>query len=380
MGTTTSRFRWVGSKAGLQLIGVSSVVPSMRTILTIALCAATLILVGASFLALVETNAWWVRMTDFPRLQYVIALLVLLVALALSRPVSGPVRLGLAAAALAAIAYNAVKLVPYLPLRDGVAASCPADSRVSIIVANVKLENDESGTLLEMVRARAPDLLLALETNEWWEAELEGLSDTLPHEVSEITGSYFGMHLRSRLPLSDTEAVYPVEQDAPAIFATVELPSGREVRLFAIHPRPPHPDQSSTGRDAELMWAALAARDATRPVMLAGDLNAVPWERTIERMQRIGGFIDPRESLGFMPTYDAQSWWMAWPLDQVLHQRGLSVLSMEVLPGFGSDHYPIEVALCDDPTPFDAPALRDDDIAEARTTIDAALAGPAEDH
>ncbi|WP_299836462.1 endonuclease/exonuclease/phosphatase family protein [uncultured Jannaschia sp.] len=351
----------------------------MRTILTIALCAATLILVGVSFLALIETNAWWVRMTDFPRLQYLIALILLLGAVALSFPVGRTLRLGLGVAVLAAIAYNAVKLAPYLPLRDGVAEACPAESRVSIIVANVKLGNRDSGRLLEMVRSREPDLLLALETNEWWEAKLEGLADTLPNEVSEITGSYFGMHLRSRLPLSEAEAIYPVEQDAPAIFATVQLPSGAEIRLFGIHPRPPHPDQSSTGRDAELMWAALEARDATRPVMLAGDLNAVPWERTIERMQRIGGFVDPRESLGFMPTYDAHSWWMAWPLDQVLHQRGLSVLSMEVLPGFGSDHYPVEVDLCHTPTPFDAPAMRDDDIAEARTTIAAALEGPADD-
>ncbi|WP_299821320.1 endonuclease/exonuclease/phosphatase family protein [uncultured Jannaschia sp.] len=351
----------------------------MRTILKLALCGATLFLVGVSFLALIETNAWWVRMTDFPRLQYLIALILLLGTLAVSVPVSRRLRLGLGALVLAAIAYNAVKIAPYLPTQDGVAESCSPEDRISILVANVKLGNRESGALLEMVRAREPDLLLALETNEWWEAELANLADGWPNEVSEITGSYFGMHLRSRLPLRETAAVYPVEQDAPAIFATVELPSGDTVRVFGIHPRPPHPDQSSTGRDAELMWAALEAREAESPVLLAGDLNAVPWERTIERMQRIGGFIDPRESLGFMPSYDAHSWWMSWPLDQVLHQRGLSVLSMEVLPGFGSDHYPVEAVLCHSPTPFDPPELRDDDLAEARTTIAAALEGQPDD-
>lgn len=349
----------------------------MRILLNVLLPLATAGLVVLSFLALVETNRWWVRMTDFPRLQYAIALIVLLVVLALSRPVAPRVRAVLAAVALAALAYNAIKIGPYFVGDHQTIASCEEDRQFTIMVANVKLENRRAEELLQMVRKRAPDILLALETNEWWDRHLSALSDTMPYSVAEITGSYFGMHLLSALPLEETQTIFPVNQDAPSILATVRLRSGGTIRFIGLHPRPPHPGQSATGRDAELMWGAQHARDSALPAVLAGDLNAVPWERTVERSQRIGELIDPRDFEGFMPTYDAHSWWMSWPLDQVLYQEGVTVMSMSVLPGFGSDHYPIEVTFCHRPTDRKAPALRSDDLAEAQRTIDTAVESPS---
>ncbi len=345
----------------------------MRIILTTLLTAATLVLAVVTFLALSESNVWWIRMTDFPRLQYLVALAGLAVCLALARPVTGRLRLSLAAIIAAAIIWNAVQLMPYAPIGSAKAASCTPEDTLSVMVANVQLRNNRAEALLDIVRNRDPDVLVALETNAWWDERLAQLDDTMPHSVAQITGSYFGMHLRSRLPLAETRTVFPADQDAPAILATVALPSGQDVQVIGLHPRPPHPGQSSLGRDAELMWGAFRARDSAQPVVLAGDLNAVPWERSIERLQRIGGLIDPRRIEGFLPTYDAQSWWMAWPLDQVLYQDGMSVVSMEVLPGFGSDHYPIEVTLCARPGGLEAPELRPDDLSEAQRTLAAAI-------
>lgn len=344
----------------------------MRTFLTILLFLVTLVLCIVSFTALIEANAWWIRMTDFPRLQYSIALLGLLVLLAIAVPVRRRVRGGLALIALLALGYNAVKLAPYFFPPERVVEACPEGQSLSVMVANVQLGNRQSGELLKIVRDRSPDVFLALETDEWWDRQLASLSDAMPHSVAQITGSYFGMHLLSRLPLSETEVVFPVKQDAPSIQATVTLPAGGQMRFIGLHPRPPHPGESSVGRDAQLMWAAGEARGSERPVVLAGDLNAVPWERSVERLQRIGALIDPRNVEGFLPTYDAQSWWMSWPLDQVFHQKGLSMMSMTVLPAFGSDHYPVEVELCDRPSDRTAPEMRPDDPEEARTTIETA--------
>lgn len=344
----------------------------MRVLLTLFLCLPAVGLALATFLALWPTNLWWVRMTDFPRLQYGIGLCATLLVVALARPVSGRLRMGLAGLILVALAYNAVKLVPYLPGNLGNAIACNPERQFTVMVANVKLENHHAEELLRIVRDRDPDLLLAIETTEWWDRRLGELSDEMPYSAARITGSYFGMHLLSRLPLSGREVVVPPGQDTPAIFATVTLPAGDEVRFGGIHPRPPHPGQSSIGRDAVLMWTAFQAADAERPVVLAGDLNAVPWERTVERLQRVGGLLDPRRVFGFLPTYDAHSWWMAWPLDQVLHGDDLTVTGMEVLPAFGSDHYPVEVALCHKPAEVPPPDLDAGDFDRARAIIAAA--------
>lgn len=287
----------------------------MRILLSICLIFLTAALVAITFLALWPTNLWWVRMTDFPRLQYAILLAALLIFLTLARSVSVSLRMGLAALGVVALSYNGWKLFPYFPSAIAGDSACGLERQLSIMVANVKLTNQHAEALLEIVRERNPDILLTLETTEWWDRQLSTLSDEMPYAVSKITGSYFGMHLFSRLPLSDTEVVVPVDQNTPAILATVRLPSNDPARILGVHPRPPHPGQSSIGRDAVLMWAALRAKAAGVPVVLAGDFNAVPWERTVERLQRIGAFIDPRRAFGFLPTYDAQSWWMAWPLD-----------------------------------------------------------------
>ncbi len=344
----------------------------MKRAIAALLILLTVGLFALSFSALIQTNVWWIRMTDFPRLQYLIALVLVLALLGFSGPVSGRLRVGLAVIALLAISYNVVKLFPYFVPKDTAELVCDEGQQFSVMVANVKKGNRNADALVQLVGSRRPDLFLALETDEWWDSHLAGLIGEMPHTAKRITGGFFGMHLFSRLPLSETEVIFPVGQDTPAILTKVELPSMGMFRFMGLHPRPPHPGQSSIGRDAQLMWAALRARQGDLPALIAGDLNAVPWETTIERLQRVGGFIDPREGNGYHPTFDAQSWWMSWPLDQVLYQKGLSAAAVEVLPDFGSDHYPIVVTLCNQPSSLEAPQLRAGDIAEAEQDVDLA--------
>ncbi len=350
----------------------------MRYVASALLVLATAALSLPSFAALIETNAWWLRVTDFPRLQYLIGLGVLLIVIAVAWPINGKLRGVLAVITVLAIGYNAMKLFPYFVPSDGEELACDQQQKFSVMVANVKKGNRNAGELVRLVESRRPDLFLALETDEWWDSQLVFLDDGMPHKAQRITGGFFGIHLFSRLPISETEVVFPVEQDAPAILTDVELPSGSKVRFIGLHPRPPHPGQSSIGRDAQLMWVALQAQEGDLPALVAGDLNAVPWEASIERLQRIGGFIDPREGHSYSATYDAQSWWMSWPLDHILYQPGLSVTSLQILSDFGSDHYPIEVTLCNSPTSIEPPQMRGDDMAKAEQAIDLALQSASE--
>lgn len=345
----------------------------MKYVLSAFLTIATIALALLSFGALIETNTWWMRMTDFPRIHYLIGLILILIGIVAARFMNGKLRLGLALLALIAALYNERKLSPYFGLGDTAELTCEEAGTFSLMVANVRKGNRSASELLRLVEQYNPDLFLAMETNEWWDAQLAVLNSTMPHTAQRITGGYFGMHFFSQLPISRTEVIFPVEQDAPSILTDVELPSGRHIRFMGLHPRPPHPGESSTGRDAQLMWAALRARDSKIPTVIGGDLNAVPWEASVERLQRVGGFVDPRERHGYNATYDAKSWFLYWPLDQILHQTDLSVVSFTVLPSFGSDHYPVLATLCHAPSDMAAPHLHEGDLAEAKQDIDLAL-------
>lgn len=345
----------------------------MRFLLRLIIGLPILALAALSFAGLLEFDAYWIRMSDFPRLQYLIALMVLTVLLGALHVLGRGFRIVFGALALAAIAYNVVKLEPYLP-GEITAESCPAERQLDVMIANVQLGNRESGELVSTVREAEPDLFFAMETDGWWEEELSVLEDEMPHTAQEITGSYFGLHLFSRLPLSETETPFPMGQDAPAVTTLVELPSGEPVRFLGVHPRPPHPGQSSMGRDAQLLWAGLQAHDADAPALVAGDLNTVPWESTFLRMRALGGITDPRLERGFLPSFDAKSTWMRWPLDHLLPTTGLTTLSLERHAAFGSDHYPMEATFCLRESGKSPLTLSDEMVQDARETLEAAQA------
>lgn len=318
----------------------------------------TLLAVAASLLPLLETEAWWIRALDFPRLQLgIISLLTLAVLAALfeRRSVADYTA---ATALLAAVVCHAWKLAPYTEMHADLAlqvADCPPDSQLTVLSANVQMSSHSADHLLRIVREADPDLFLALETNERWDLELSVLTNRMPFTVQHVNSNYFGIHLFSRLPLLNPVVRFFSNDEIPAILSGVRLPNGGEVRFIGLHPRPPRVGETLAHRDAQLMSAALAAREAAPPVILAGDLNAAPWEPVMRRLLRLGALLDPRIGRGYFATFRATSWLESWPLDYVLFQDRIALRKFEVLPAFGSDHYPVLSVLCIRP---DAAALQ----------------------
>ncbi|MDF1585250.1 endonuclease/exonuclease/phosphatase family protein [Marinimicrococcus flavescens] len=343
----------------------------MRHGLHLLLAALAIVLVGASVLPALELDLWFVRMADFPRLQMLVALAALAVVLPFFLRQAPRSTLLLLAAVLAAGASHALTLWPYRPGGADFVESCPPEQRLSVMVANVLLGNREAQPLLELVRREKPDILLAMETDAWWHEALAPLEEEMPFRVQQITGSYYGLELFSRLPLIEPEIRRLADQDTPAVQSGVRLRSGERIDFVGLHPHPPRPWQPAIGRDAQLYAAALLVREDERPAVVAGDLNSTPWETALERMQRIGALIDPRQDYGYAATYSAHSWWRSWPLDHVLHEPGFATSSLHRLGAVGSDHYPYLARLCrmPDAEPETPPPLREDDLRRARATI-----------
>ena len=342
--------------------------------------AFVVVLGAASFLPLVETNAWWVRSLDFPRLQLALALTAVLVLhfIAGSRGAGRALVILFGAAALG---YHLYKLHPYAPFMPAMAmaeAECSAGDRLRVMVSNVQRGNRQAEALLARVAEADPDLLLLMETDGWWDEHLAPLRETHPHAVQHIPeqATYYGMHLFSKRALIEPEFTFEFGPDTPAVLTGVALPSGAVVGFKGVHPRPPlFWSQSSARRDATILRAALDVAGSERPSIVAGDLNAVPWERVTRRAMRLGGLLDPRVGRGLLPTYDAKSRVMSWPLDHVLHGPAFTLLGIEVLGAVGSDHYPVLASLCHRP---EAAALQapprplPGDLAEARASFAAA--------
>ncbi|SDE42291.1 endonuclease/exonuclease/phosphatase family protein [Limimaricola pyoseonensis] len=323
----------------------------MRRGLAIAAGAGLALLGAASLLPLLETDAWWVRYLDFPRMQFAGLIVLFWIAMVALGGIGHGAARWLTVLAIAALSYHGWRLWPYQPLAQVAAPmteSCAPGDRISVLVANLRRDNRDAEAVLALLRDAEPDLFLAMETGPWWDEALAPLGETYPEIVQHVPkdATHYGMHLYSKLPLERVEFRFPFASDTPMLFADVLHPAAR-LRFIGLHPRPPlAPDQPTTLRDATLLLAGREAWATPLPAIVAGDLNAAPWERTARRMLRLGGLVDPRAGRGPMPSFDAQSAWMKWPLDTVLWRPGPGLMAFEILPEVGSDHLPVRAELC----------------------------------
>lgn len=336
-----------------------------------------LLLATLSFVPLLHSNRWWIRILDFPRLQEVVMLLILVAPVALYFRYFQKMASVALILIVSALTYHGFILLPYFQSKpNSSVAECPSGAAMSVMIANVKMSNDPDGRLVDIVRDIQPDLFLAMETNEKWNKALATLENTMPHTVSHVSDSTFGIHLFSRLPLSSPEIRFLAGQDTPQIVTGVTLANEEKVDFLGVHPRPPLPTQENTtlGRDAVLYKAALLLREHESIGIVAGDFNATPWETAVKRMRQIGNLQEPRRGYGYVPTFNAKSWWMSWPLDHIFHEAGFATLSLKRLPSFGSDHYPFVGRFCliSGQSGMPAPQAETELIKEAKRAIEAA--------
>ena len=336
--------------------------------------------VVATLLPLIPTGAWWVRVFDYPRVQIAAFGALVLVAYAFVGRRGGVGAHALAVALAASVVWQAVQIAPYTPLVPHSvvqAAAPPGSPTLSLLVANVLLDNEETDRFIGVVERYDPDVVLVLEPDARWEAALRPLEATYRHAVKEPLDNTYGMLLYSRLPLADVETRYLVEPDIPSMHGRVEVAPGRWVTLHAVHPDPPNPEYATetTERDGELLLVAREVREQGGPTVVVGDFNDVAWSRTTRLFQETSGLLDPRVGRGRFSSYNARHLLLRWPLDHVFHTEDFTLVRIERGPAFGSDHFPIFAELALDPAADalqDAPDAEADDLEEADEAIDAA--------
>jgi endonuclease/exonuclease/phosphatase (EEP) superfamily protein YafD len=192
------------------------------------------------------------------------------------------------------------------------------------------------------VEEENPDAVLLCETDGWWIKELGSIEDNYPYTIKCPLSNHYGMALYSRLPFKDYRIDYLIQDDVPSFLVIIILPSGDEIELHCVHPRPPVPEETarSTERDGELLLIGKSLRDSKLPVIVAGDLNDVAWSRTTKLFQKGRGFYN---------SFHAKYRLIRFPLDHVFHSRHFRLISLKRLEAGGSDHFPIFVSLSYEP-------------------------------
>lgn len=318
----------------------------IRTIGRWMLAATALILLSATVISMLPLNQWWSRMFDFPRIQIVVLAGLVLVLYALIFRFRSRRSWILGGTMVGVIVYQSIHIYPYTVLAKPQTVQEPVEDTttlVSMLISNVLMTNHRSDDLLQLVRKKNPDLVLLMETNAWWQQQMEPLEKSYPYTVFRPLENTYGMHLYSRFPLHETTLQYLLKDSIPSVHTYFSLPSGQRVRLYCLHPEPPVPGQSntSTKRDAELLLVGQLVQEREEPAIVTGDLNDVAWSPTSSLFRKTSRMLDPRIGRGFYNTFHAQYPLFRWPLDHVYHTEDFQLVNIEVLPDIGSDHFPV---------------------------------------
>lgn len=301
-----------------------------------------------TLLPLLQTDHWFVRLWDFPRLQLMGALILLLAAWLLIAPKRGFTYWSLALALVAAAFWQSTYAMAYLPVgprKVESVASCPPGRSIALLNVNVLQDNRDFDAVLALVRRARPDVVLFLETDEDWAKALVPLLGSYRHVEAVPLPNTYGMILMSRWPMA-SRVRYRMQPDIPSIDATITIPSGEKVELYALHPEPPLPGDDSGERDAELVMAGRDVRKSGRAALVLGDLNDVAWSETSRLFREVSGTADPRVGRGLYPTFNAKYPLIQWPLDHMFVTPHWRVEQLDRLGKIGSDHFPILYRVC----------------------------------
>lgn len=320
--------------------------------LLLCLLAAT-VMTGSLLSVFTDTENRFFKMLDFPRIQFFVTALVSMILFVIItkrwRWYDYLLIVGMLGGLIIQVNYlgNYTPLV-HAPVPDAEGETETKD-KISLLLANVKMSNRESQSLLDLVKEKKPDLLLAMETDAWWDKELTVIQKEYPYKKETINEATYGMILYSKMPLQNVAVNYMQHENVPSFECTLALPSGKSFGLYAVHPVPPTrfediPDNAGE-EEIALLEIGKKVKDRRMPAIVAGDLNDVVWGNTDELTGTENLLHDVRVGRGFYNSYNAENFLMRWPLDHVFVTREFSLTRLERLRDIDSDHFPIFVEL-----------------------------------
>lgn len=314
--------------------------------LTVILSAIMIVLSSLSLID--KITFWFIKILDFPRLQYLIISCICLLLLLLLKKKWSIAYGVLAAGLIFSIFIHGLKIGPYLLGEKVVPNASIAENKsssVRIMIANVLMTNRNPAGFLKLIDQYQPDVVLAMEVDKWWVEQLNVLENNFHYKMEYPLENAYGLLLYSRLPLSDSEIKFLKHSDVPSFHTIMTLPSGQEFAFHGIHPVAPFPSAEypdNVGKnEVALHKVGMLVAEEELPSVVAGDFNDVSWSKTTRFFEDRGNLKNVRLGRGLFNTFNANSYVMRWPLDHFFVTEEFRVSEFTRPEKFGSDHFPL---------------------------------------
>lgn len=317
-----------------------------------------ILIILITFIPLIRSDHWSFRVFEFPRMQKLFLCLLILFLLVWQSRLDSLSAILLSGALFLNASYLLYQVLPFTPIAPkqmlGTTKQLTGQF-LSIMVANVYQFNRRADKCLRVIKKNEPDLVLLVETDQWWQEAVSILKKHYPYHVEYPQDNTYGMLLFSRLKLEEVEIKFLIEDHIPSIHTKVVLRSGDRIKLFCIHPEPPAPSESirTTERNAEILKIGRMARDCGLPAIVCGDLNDVAWSYTTELFLKTSNMLDPRRGRGFYNSFNAKYFFLRWPLDHFFCSQEFKLINLKRLEHIESDHFPMLIKVSLQPSATD---------------------------
>jgi len=230
-----------------------------------------------------------------------------------------------------------VSLFPYLPAE-------PSDGEVALTLfaANILSTNPDKDLIIEAIQEVDPDIILLQEFDSMWRiAIVDAFREDYPHMILRARPDNFGMATLSRIPFEESHVLNFADVEVPAIHTVIEL-KGELVDVLNFHAVPPIGSTNAQRRNDQLISLRdyFAERKQTR--IVAGDFNTTNWSPYFLDLVDEEFLRDGRVGQCLCPTwYTVPMFGALLPLDHVLYNGRLELVSLRTLSPVGSDHLPL---------------------------------------
>ena len=175
----------------------------------------TIILILCTLLPLIRHDFWIFRVFEYPRLQKIVINLLLLT-FNISFMPTDTLQMIVFVALLLNLSYLIYQIFPFTLLgkKQIISARMPiGKNNITLLIANVYQDNRQSESYLKLIDKCNPDVVLMVETNKWWEQQMDVIGDDYPNQLKIPLENTYGMIFYSRLELRNGSINFLVEKD-----------------------------------------------------------------------------------------------------------------------------------------------------------------------
>jgi endonuclease/exonuclease/phosphatase (EEP) superfamily protein YafD len=217
---------------------------------------------------------------------------------------------------------------------DCIPPTHPSQNTLTHLQYNINLHNPNIQTIKEYILAHRIDIVTLQEVTKTQEKSLRQLAKEGYRWQAYCLRKTTQEAILSRHTFV-TDSVR-CEKHNGLVSATIDIGEAN-LTVASVHLFLPFP----YGQHAQITRLSRALTQLKKPLLIAGDFNAVPWSHTLKRVEALTQTHVVAGLLRTIPTRTQYKPYLPLTIDNVLVSPAIQITEIATAPHMGSDHWPV---------------------------------------